>query len=168
MPVSACFCTISATARRTRASSAAASWASPSSCALSAATRSAGRGRLPVWVVRIRLVLRFMTLSRLTCRVVTSHPRSATHPRKNAVDGQPPTRIFPLPKPRRASMVARNLQVREDDVTIFVRAALAAAALLAGAATPLHAQDYPTRVVTLVVPFPAGGGNDAMARLMAD
>jgi tripartite-type tricarboxylate transporter receptor subunit TctC len=30
------------------------------------------------------------------------------------------------------------------------------------------AQDYPTRNVTLVVPFPPGGGNDAMARIMAD
>jgi tripartite-type tricarboxylate transporter receptor subunit TctC len=53
-------------------------------------------------------------------------------------------------------------------VTIFVRATLAAMALLAGVAAPVRAQDYPTRVVTLVVPFPAGGGNDAMARLMAD
>ena len=44
--------------------------------------------------------------------------------------------------------------------------------LMAGAlflATSLaHAQDYPTRAITLVVPYAAGGGNDAMARIVAD
>lgn len=30
------------------------------------------------------------------------------------------------------------------------------------------AQEFPARSITLVVPFPPGGGNDAMARLMAD
>jgi tripartite-type tricarboxylate transporter receptor subunit TctC len=36
-------------------------------------------------------------------------------------------------------------------------------------AAPLaEAQDYPTRTVTLVVPYAAGGGNDAMARIVAD
>ncbi len=34
--------------------------------------------------------------------------------------------------------------------------------------TPAHAQDYPTRTVTLVVPYPPGGGVDAMARIVAD
>src|SRR6185295_5748697 len=33
---------------------------------------------------------------------------------------------------------------------------------------PAHAQDYPTRPITLVVPYPAGGGVDAMARIVAD
>ncbi|MEA2876212.1 MAG: hypothetical protein QOF14_1408 [Hyphomicrobiales bacterium] len=31
-----------------------------------------------------------------------------------------------------------------------------------------HAQDYPTRTVTLIVPYPPGGGVDAMARIVAD
>src|SRR5438128_11036565 len=35
-------------------------------------------------------------------------------------------------------------------------------------ALPAHAQDYPTRTVTLIVPYPAGGGVDAMARIVAD
>lgn len=56
------------------------------------------------------------------------------------------------------------------------RASLAfAALLLAGPAaietTPATAQTapaWPTRPITLVVPFPAGGGNDAMARIVAD
>jgi len=33
---------------------------------------------------------------------------------------------------------------------------------------PAFAQDYPTRTVTLVVPYPPGGGVDAMARVVAD
>ena len=37
-----------------------------------------------------------------------------------------------------------------------------------GASRPAQAQDYPTKTITLVVPFPPGGGNDAMARIMAD
>jgi tripartite-type tricarboxylate transporter receptor subunit TctC len=35
-------------------------------------------------------------------------------------------------------------------------------------ASPAHAQDYPTRIITLVVPYPPGGGVDAMARVVAD
>ena len=44
----------------------------------------------------------------------------------------------------------------------------ARAALFALAAWPAAAQDYPTRPVTLIVPYAAGGGNDAMARTVAD
>ena len=48
-------------------------------------------------------------------------------------------------------------------------AAVAAAAWLAyGAAPPAAAQDYPSRPITLVVPYAAGGGNDVMARIVAE
>jgi tripartite-type tricarboxylate transporter receptor subunit TctC len=33
---------------------------------------------------------------------------------------------------------------------------------------PAQAQDYPTRTITLVVPYPPGGGVDAMARVVAE
>ncbi|MFL5064563.1 MAG: Bug family tripartite tricarboxylate transporter substrate binding protein [Xanthobacteraceae bacterium] len=41
-------------------------------------------------------------------------------------------------------------------------------AALAWTAAPVAAQDYPTRPITLIVPFPAGGGNDVLARMMAE
>ncbi len=47
------------------------------------------------------------------------------------------------------------------------RAAAIAAATLGICAGAL-AQDYPTRSITLVVPYPAGGGVDAMARVVAE
>jgi len=47
-------------------------------------------------------------------------------------------------------------------------AALLALVGAALAAVPAAAEDYPVRPVTLVVPYAAGGGNDAMARIVAD
>jgi tripartite-type tricarboxylate transporter receptor subunit TctC len=44
----------------------------------------------------------------------------------------------------------------------------AAAFVLLLATLTATAQDYPVRPVTLVVPFPAGGGVDAVARIVAD
>jgi tripartite-type tricarboxylate transporter receptor subunit TctC len=46
--------------------------------------------------------------------------------------------------------------------------ALAAALLVLAAPGLPHAQDYPTRTITLIVPFPPGGGVDAMARIIAE
>src|SRR5216683_82044 len=58
MPASVCLRTTSATAVRMRAASAGPSTGTPSSRANIMRIRSAGRGRLPVWVVRTRSTLR--------------------------------------------------------------------------------------------------------------
>jgi tripartite-type tricarboxylate transporter receptor subunit TctC len=47
-------------------------------------------------------------------------------------------------------------------------AALLACAISGAAIATASAQSFPSRAVTLVVPFPAGGGNDALARLVAE
>src|SRR5215218_4208594 len=45
---------------------------------------------------------------------------------------------------------------------------MAAALLLFADASSVHAQDYPTKPITLIVPFPAGGGVDVIGRIVAD
>lgn len=44
---------------------------------------------------------------------------------------------------------------------------IALAALALGTAVPALAADWPARPITLIVPFPAGGSTDALARLIA-
>ncbi len=45
---------------------------------------------------------------------------------------------------------------------------LIAALALAAAAPALAADDYPTRPITMIVPYPPGGPSDVVARIMAD
>lgn len=49
---------------------------------------------------------------------------------------------------------------------LLATAALAAA--VAGASLPAHAQEWPTKNVRLITPYPVGGGPDGIARLLAD
>jgi tripartite-type tricarboxylate transporter receptor subunit TctC len=49
-----------------------------------------------------------------------------------------------------------------------IRIGLLALAALAIAALPAIAQDYPTRTIKMVVPFPPGGPSDVVARIVAD
>jgi tripartite-type tricarboxylate transporter receptor subunit TctC len=55
----------------------------------------------------------------------------------------------------------------EQSTMITMRMALAVAATLGTLSTTASAQDWPTRPITLIVPFAAGGGVDASARLQA-
>jgi tripartite-type tricarboxylate transporter receptor subunit TctC len=49
------------------------------------------------------------------------------------------------------------------------RTILSALALVAaGLAHTAHAQDYPSKLIKIVVPFPPGGGTDVVARIVAD
>jgi tripartite-type tricarboxylate transporter receptor subunit TctC len=50
----------------------------------------------------------------------------------------------------------------------LLAALVACAASGSLAITAASAQSFPNRAITLVVPFPAGGGNDALARLVAE
>ncbi len=62
---------------------------------------------------------------------------------------------MPIDHPRRRAWLAGTL-----------RAAGAGVALATGAA-PLRAQEYPARTITLINPFPAGGGGDVLIRPLA-
>src|SRR5215813_7600543 len=76
------------------------------------------------------------------------------------------------------STVSQTLRHREDtacgsppsrgrqwcSIATFVALALFAMTF----AIPAHAQDYPSRTITLVVPYAAGGGNDLLARIASE
>jgi tripartite-type tricarboxylate transporter receptor subunit TctC len=50
----------------------------------------------------------------------------------------------------------------------IVRFSLVTLALIVAAVAPAHAQTFPSRTITLIVPFPPGGSTDVAARIMAD
>ena len=52
-------------------------------------------------------------------------------------------------------------------IAAFVIAAFFIAAFVMADLAAANAADYPTRPITLIVPYPAGGGNDVIARLVA-
>jgi tripartite-type tricarboxylate transporter receptor subunit TctC len=52
-------------------------------------------------------------------------------------------------------------------MTVMLRAAVAVAAVLTGSSA-IEAADYPAHAITLVVPYAAGGGNDVIARIVAE
>ena len=49
-----------------------------------------------------------------------------------------------------------------------LQSALLALAALVASACVAQAQNYPSRPVTIVVPFPAGGSIDTVARVLAE
>src|SRR3954467_13477284 len=50
----------------------------------------------------------------------------------------------------------------------FMRRLLVCAALALGMIASAHAQPFPSRAITLIVPFPPGGSTDTAARIMAE
>jgi tripartite-type tricarboxylate transporter receptor subunit TctC len=52
--------------------------------------------------------------------------------------------------------------------TSILAAALAPIALFLAASAPVQAQNFPTRAITLIVPFPPGGSTDVAGRIVAD
>src|SRR6185295_19420344 len=49
-----------------------------------------------------------------------------------------------------------------------IRVRMIALLLLAGGLLPAEAQDYPSRSITVIVPFPPGGASDVVARIVTD
>src|SRR6201992_3746442 len=52
--------------------------------------------------------------------------------------------------------------------TSIIAIALAPVALFLAASAPVQAQNFPTRPITLIVPFPPGGSTDVAGRILAD
>jgi len=52
--------------------------------------------------------------------------------------------------------------------TSIIAVALAPIALFLAASAPVQAQNFPTRPITLIVPFPPGGSTDVAGRIVAD
>src|SRR5438876_8115332 len=50
----------------------------------------------------------------------------------------------------------------------LVRPAIVVAIVLAAGLAPARAQDYPSKLITVIVPFPAGGASDVVARIVTN
>lgn len=58
--------------------------------------------------------------------------------------------------------------MKKNTVLLSLLTAAMAASLTIGELSPVHAQSYPTRNITMIVPFPAGGPSDIVARIAAE
>src|SRR5689334_613771 len=65
-------------------------------------------------------------------------------------------------------MIWRSGSAGEGSMRTIMIALATVALVLATAGGPVLAQSYPSRTITLVVPFPPGGGVDALARILAE
>ena len=55
-----------------------------------------------------------------------------------------------------------------DSIVCRLSLVMIVAAAILGPASPLAAQPYPLRPITMIVPFPAGGATDTLARFLAE
>jgi tripartite-type tricarboxylate transporter receptor subunit TctC len=76
--------------------------------------------------------------------------------------------MTPTPDASRQQPGTASTIIHGDDMTLRIKTFLLAAAvsLAALAGTPARAQDYPSKPITIVVPFAAGSGTDQLARIM--
>src|SRR5215475_8663344 len=78
------------------------------------------------------------------------------------------TALFTFPPVHRVSSFANKIsgeQARRPMKTIAIATAIA---LAVGGATGAYAQTYPSHPITIIVPFPAGGPTDTLARLLGE
>ncbi|MBX9845502.1 MAG: tripartite tricarboxylate transporter substrate binding protein BugD [Xanthobacteraceae bacterium] len=68
------------------------------------------------------------------------------------------------PEPRRS---AQGVEMKRRRFLAALTGAAAALVALTGSTAGVHAQDYPSRHITLVAPFPPGGPSDTTVRLIA-
>ena len=69
--------------------------------------------------------------------------------------------------PARASLPGPDSRPSRENIVRMSKTIVAVAFVLAAVTEPSAAQEWPARTITLVVPFAAGGGIDASARLQA-
>jgi tripartite-type tricarboxylate transporter receptor subunit TctC len=73
------------------------------------------------------------------------------------------------PREKETKMVRHHQKSRRPSRTTFaLRAAAVAVTMLIFSVPVAGAADYPARPITLVVPYAAGGGNDVIARVVAE
>src|SRR6202521_1182657 len=80
----------------------------------------------------------------------------------------PPAQSEPTARRRRGKRRRPRLLGEERVPKLGLRALLAALAVLGAAAGSAQAEDYPSRPITLIVPFPPGGSTNIVARIVAD
>src|SRR4249919_3218514 len=99
------------------------------------------------------------------CARSTGWRRCSSSTMRSCGSGTSPPR--PPSANMRQSSMNKGFDMMERKAFLAAGAWMVLAALLAPSLAA-HAQDYPTRAVRVIVPYPAGGTADAMPRLIGD